>query len=215
MKRKKKSFVCYSLERQKNLLSNKEFDIRFILEILPMEYPFAIGDRDDEACPFRIAIFFFSLILRIFFSLLSRFFDLSLFPFSSLEASTSSTSLSPDLVLLKLLMVTYKANQIKVQKSPERPSSNLSLKVTNKSKIIVRLSQLSSESGLDTLYSKSSEKRLIGERFFWENSQSLVTLYYSRLALNSKAETKYTGRPLKDPSRLFFVLSPITGQICP
>ena len=82
-----------------------------------------------------------------------------------MEASTSSTSLSPDLVLLKLLMVTYKANQIKVQKSPERPSSNLSLKVTNKSKIIVRLSQLSSESGLDTLYSKSSEKRLIEKRF--------------------------------------------------
>ena len=180
-----------------------------------MEYPFAIGDRDDRACPFCIAIFFFSLIFRFFFSLLSRFLVLSLFPLnSSLEASASS-SLSPDLVLLKLLMVTYKANQIKVQKSPERPSSNLSLKVTNKSKIIVRLSQLSSESGLNTLYSKSSKKRLIVVRFFCENGQSLVALYYSRLALNSKAATKYIGRPLKDPSRLFFVLSPITGQICP
>ena len=130
-----------------------------------MEYPFAIGDRDDRACPFCIAIFFFSLIFRFFFSLLSRFLVLSLFPLnSSLEASSSS-SLSPDLVLLKLLMVTNKANQKgKVQKSPERPSSNLSLKVTNKSKI-VRLSQLSSESGLYILSTKSIRKRQIIKHF--------------------------------------------------
>ena len=183
-----------------------------------MEYPFAIGDRDEvEACPFSlrwwlfcIAIFSLSS-LRCFLFLLAF---LSLFPLnSSLEAS----ALSPDL-LLKLLMVTYKAHPTdKVQIFARKPSWIFhSRLLTN-----WNCTSLSAEfnSTLLSLYPQKFWENAKNKQKLSKNSQTLVILYYSRLALSKATQqstelARETRRPVSTPLCAALILL-LTGQIVP